>query len=76
MKPSRFKIGDRVQYNHAFLKSIQADKEIADLKGTVKDVVYRNISKVYFIRVLWDGENDLRTSGEKTLCKIGLDITV
>ena len=75
MKSSKFKIGDRVQYNHKFLKSTMADKDIADMKGFVKDIKHLFSSNTYIIQILWDGEKELKNSLESKLCKIGLDTT-
>ena len=75
MKSTKFKIGDRVQYNHRFLKSIMANKYIADMKGTVNDIVYMVSSKKWLVRVLWDGEGEAAGCLESNLCKIGLDVT-
>ena len=75
MKSTKFKIGDRVQYNHNFLKSTMADKDIADMKGYVKDIVYITSPKKYLIRILWDGEGEAAGCLESNLCKIGLDVT-
>jgi len=75
MKSTKFKIGDRVQFNHNFLKYTMSDKDIADMKGTVNDIVHMVYSKKWLVYVLWDGEDEIKGSLESNLCKIGLDVT-
>lgn len=47
------KVGMKVKYSHAWLKSVQADAEISELKGEIKEV--RKISNTgkFYCRVLW-----------------------
>ena len=75
MKSTKFKIGDRVQFNHNFLKYTMSDKDIADMKGTVNDIVHMVYSKKWLVRVLWNGEGEMAGCLESNLCKIGLDTT-
>lgn len=49
------KIGDRVAFSHAYLKSVSADKDIADMRGKIVAVI-RPIGKSFYVKVLWDGD--------------------
>lgn len=69
------KIGDRVQYNHAFLKNIGAGFGIASMQGTIKAIV-GNISKdKHMVTVAWQfgPTNTVLTSN---LCRVGIDPTI
>jgi hypothetical protein len=64
------KVNDRVCYSHNFLKSIQADKDIADMRGTVM-LVGREIKKgLFHVKVQWDNETELSGAISKNLALI------
>ena len=64
MKPN-----DRVAYNHKYLKAVQADKDIADMRGTV--VFVKELRpKLQIVKVLWDGELEPKGSISINLCKV------
>ena len=71
-----FQIGDKVQYTHGFLKSINSyTGEIPHLTGIVQSVKTISTIKKTIVKVLWsDGE--LQSSLSCNLVKIGsCDIT-
>jgi hypothetical protein len=63
-----YKSGDRVAYNHSFLKAVQGDKEIASMRGTVVTckVLRPNLS---LVTVNWDGA-EVKKSMSTNLCKV------
>ncbi|MFA5300937.1 MAG: hypothetical protein WC389_22320 [Lutibacter sp.] len=80
MKPEQinknFQVGDRVQYSHAFLKSINAyTEDICFDVGTIQSSKYYPQIKKTTVKVLWDSDNEVRSSLSQNLTLIGRDIT-
>jgi hypothetical protein len=70
-----FKIGEKVRYSHAFLNSISANYETANLTGIVKEIKeYPQIKKV-IIKVLWQGETEETGCLSSNLAHMNYDIT-
>ena len=76
MKKYEFKIGDRVQYNHNFLKSITADYDTGIMKGTVQQVTNIGRANNVLVKILWDGDTEIHSALVSNLCRIGLDMTM
>jgi len=47
------KVGMKVKYSHAWLKSVQADKELADLEGIVTYIKELPVKGKFYCRVIW-----------------------
>lgn len=61
--------GDRIAYTAAFVKQTGHDKNIADMRGTVKED-RGNMGKNQYLRVLWDGETEYKGCLSCNICKI------
>ena len=55
MKPN-----DIVKFNHKYLSAIQAPKDISDMQGQVIEVVRQIKPKVFYVKVLWGGESEVK----------------
>jgi len=66
-----FKIGEKVRYSHAFIKSIGADYETANITGIVQELKYHPQMKKTIVKVLWEGDTEIRGS----LAHMNYDIT-
>lgn len=68
MKRYAYKSGDRVAYNHSFLKSVQADRDIADMRGTV--VMTKELRPgLSLVTVNWDGY-EIKRCMSTNLCRV------
>lgn len=64
------KVNDRVCYSHNFLKSIQADKDIADMRGTITQVVRQLSPGLFYVKLQWDGQEEITGAISKNLAPI------
>lgn len=48
------KIGMKVKYTHNWLKSVGADKDLADLEGEITEIRNIGTTKKFYCRVLWN----------------------
>lgn len=75
MKTCKFKVGDRIAYSAAFLKSIgaRASKEdIGGLRGTVKSV-QEFVPGKWLVKFVWDGGEE-SSALATNLAKVGANI--
>ena len=54
----KFEIGDRVKYNHRFLKSIGGDYEASKMMGTVKEIKGK-FGNGILLKIKWDGNDEI-----------------
>ena len=64
----KFEIGDRVKYNHRFLKSIGGDYETSKMMGTVKEIKGK-FGKGILLKIIWDGDTEIRGTLDINLAK-------
>jgi len=62
-----FEVGQRVAYNHRFLKQIAAGYDIASLRGTVEDTF--SFSGRPAAKVRWQDEEDTHSVLFSNLCR-------
>ena len=55
---SKLEQGNRVGHSHAFLRSIGADKEIADMRGVVTG--FKRLGQNDYAYVRWEDNPDMR----------------
>lgn len=67
-----FKIGEQVRYCHSFLKSINADRDIADLTGIIQSI--KQVGSKQLIKVLWN-DGELQNALASNLAHMNYDIT-
>lgn len=48
------KVGMKVAYSHAWLKSVQAEKDIADMRGEISFVKELPTKGVFYCKVKWE----------------------
>lgn len=48
------KVGMKVKYSHAWLKSVQAEKDVADMEGEIIHVKELPTKGKFYCRVLWN----------------------
>jgi len=70
-----FKIGEKVRYSHAFLNSVGADRDMAVLDGIVQSVKEYPKLKKTVVKVLWKGDDEIRSSLAQNLAHMNYDIT-
>jgi hypothetical protein len=70
-----FKIGETVRYSHAFLKSVGGDRDMAVLNGVVQSVKEYPQLKKTVVKVLWAGDDEIRSSLAQNLAHVNYDIT-
>jgi hypothetical protein len=71
----KYKIGDQVRFSHAYLSSIQASYEIANLKGTVTAIKSFSNSEIPdLISVAWNDGTSQRVLN-KNLTSVNFDVT-
>jgi hypothetical protein len=70
-KEINFAVGERVAYAASFLKKISADRQTAQMRGTVVSSPdeFRGIPKV--VKVKWDGENEVRGALAQNIARVG-----
>lgn len=72
------KTGDKVTYNHKFVKSAQLPPELANRRGTVTEVKGLKPTLQY-VRVLWDDDGQVTGCLSSNLARIKdgtiLDVT-
>ena len=56
---TKFAVGDRVKYNHAFLKNTGSDYEISKMTGTIIEVK-GNFGNSSLVKIKWDGDIEIR----------------
>lgn len=71
----QLKSGNKVKYNHAFLKSIGADYDTSIITGIVQSIKPLPNNKNYLVKVLWQGENEVKGCLTNNLTKMDYDIT-
>jgi hypothetical protein len=69
MKP-----GDRIMYNHKFLHSIMGGPDLAKRRGTITKVEKLRAGLLY-VKVKWDGEQDVQGVLSANICRDGCDPT-
>jgi len=70
---NKFNPGDKVQYNHAFLRNTGSDLDIASMKGSITRS--KTLAGKTFVYVLWDWEDQPKLVNPNNLCHIGRDST-
>ena len=68
-----YNINDRVQYNHAFLKSISADYELSNMQGRIIEI--KKMGKKVLYRIIWNNESESHLALSSNITRIGKDIT-
>ena len=51
---------DIVKFNHKYLSAIQAPKDISDMEGRIVEVVRQIKPKLFYVKVLWNGESEVK----------------
>ena len=69
----KYNVGDKVQYNHAFLRNTGSDINIANMKGSITGS--KNLAGKTFVYVLWNDEKQPKLVNPSNLCHIGRDST-
>jgi hypothetical protein len=54
-----FEVGNRVKYNHAFLKNTGSTFEIASMTGTIVEVKGK-FAGGSLVKIKWDGDIEIR----------------
>lgn len=73
----KYKIGDRVQYNHAFIRNMDClDNEFDQLWGIVREI--KRVGTKDYLKVEWDNSYNGATQmvNPSNMCKIGKDTTI
>lgn len=55
---TKFSVGDRVKYNHAFLKNIGGDYATSAMIGTIVEVK-GNFANGSLVKIQWDGYTEI-----------------
>jgi hypothetical protein len=70
---NKFNPGDKIQYNHAFLRNTGSDYDIANMKGNITGS--KILGGKTFVYVLWNDEDQPKLVNPSNLCHIGRDST-
>jgi hypothetical protein len=65
----KYEVGDRVKYNHAFLKNTGSTFEIASMEGTIVEVK-GNFANGLLVKIKWDGDTEIRGCLTSNLAKL------
>jgi hypothetical protein len=69
----KYNVGDKVQYNHNFLRNTGGDIDIANMKGKVTGL--KPVAGKTFVYVLWSDEDQPKLVNPSNLCHVGRDST-
>ena len=56
---TKFEVGNRVKYNHTFLKNTGGDYEMSKMTGTIVEVK-GNFGNSSLVKIQWDGDIEIR----------------
>lgn len=73
-KKNQYNLGDKIQYNHAFLKNTGCIlTEFCDFIGVITEI--KIVNKKVFYRVIWNNENESHLLFSGNVCRVGRDST-